>query len=221
MARKKKPSESVTGRYAAVPHALLDSVAFMGASHQTRSLIFELIRQHTGTNNGHLQLATSWLAKRGWASADGIQKAKREALERGLIVKTREGGLNIGPDRYALTWLPITNFVGLHICARDYHPGAYQLLGSLTTGDDPPVKRQGARRTIKREHHSGTRNSAVPVDGTVEAVTVPVDGTKTALFGAVTVPSYGNNESYHSPAVVPLSRRVVGAAGRSGKRRAS
>lgn len=55
--KTKRPAEAVTGRFSAMPHALLDSTAFMGASHRTRSLILELMRQHDGKNNGHLHLA--------------------------------------------------------------------------------------------------------------------------------------------------------------------
>lgn len=220
MAKIRKPIEAVTGRYTPMPDMLLDSAAFMGASHRTRSLILELARQHNGSNNGHLHLATSWLKKRGWASADGIQKAKEEALERGLIVKTRQGGLNIGPDRYALSWLPISNFVGLDITQKDYHPGAYLFMSKLPMAKgqvlQPPV-RSSAKRTVKRNDHSAERNDAVPPDGTATARTVPSDGTKMAICGVSAVPPDGNNELL--PPTRGKMRRVVGALGRSGKRR--
>jgi hypothetical protein len=41
--------------------------------------------------------------------------------------------LNNGSHWFALTWLPIDNFVDLDITSRDYHPGAYHL---------PPVPQQ-------------------------------------------------------------------------------
>lgn len=217
---KKKPFESATGRYTPLPHMLLDSTAFMGASHRTRSLILELLRQHSGTNNGHLHLALGWLKARGWASADGVQKAKEEALERSLIIKTREGGLNIGPDRYALTWLPITNFVGLQIAQKDYHPGRYLFMDKLPTskGEKLPVPvRLAAKRIVKRNHHSVIRSSAAPTDGMAAVPSTPYDGAKIALSRASTVPPDGNNE------LLPLTsgrfRRVVGARGCSGKRK--
>lgn len=229
MAKSKKPLEAVTGRYTAIPHALLDSAAFMGASHRARSLILDLMRQHDGKNNGHLHLAIGWLKDRGWASADGVQKAKQEALERGLIVKTRQGGLNIGPDRYAMTWLPITNFVGLDITQKDYHPGAYLLMDKLPTskGDQQPAPvRRAARRTVKRDDRSALRNSTVPPDGIAKALTVPPDGTKTALYGTSTIPPDGNNVCIPIPpaAVVVAAagsrgglKRIVGQAGKSGR----
>src|SRR4051812_23347854 len=100
MARK-KILERVSGRFSALPHAVLDSVAFMGASHTAKALIYELARQHAGLNNGHFQLANSYLKKRGWTSNDVIQRAKKELVERQLIVKTKMGGLNAGADLWA------------------------------------------------------------------------------------------------------------------------
>jgi hypothetical protein len=102
----------------------------MGASHTARSLLCELLRQHNGRNNGHLQLSSTWLKKRGWSSNDVAHRAKLESLERGLIIQTRQGGLNAGANLYAVTWLPISNFVGLDIKSKDYHPGKWRFMDS-------------------------------------------------------------------------------------------
>lgn len=191
---KRMPQEAVTGTYTAVPHALLDSAAFQGASHRARSLLFELIRQHAGKNNGHFHLAISWLKKRGWLSADQIQKAKVELLERNLIIKTRLGGLGAGGDLYAVTWLPISNFVGLDIQDKNYHPGAWRFMD-----ESLPQKKSMVRSVV--------RNG-----------TVPQHGTKTAVFDASAVPQYGNNECYQLPSA-GRALRVVGVKGRSGRRK--
>lgn len=216
MARSlKKPAESVSGRYTALPHSLLDCVAFLGASHMARSLLYELMRQHnpqvgsTGKgNNGHLHLSCKWLKSRGWSSNDSIQKAKLELLTRGLIIKTREGGLNNGADKYALTWMAITNFVGLDIQAKDYQPGAYQLLGpyaqalaKLQPGEPlpplqptpSPVSRNSPAHIPPSKCHTAYRNSPAPCSGTVNAATAPRTGTRAGIFGTATAPCTGNN----------------------------
>lgn len=123
--KQKRPAEAISGLYGAIPLAVLDSTAFKGASHPAKALLFELIRQHSGKNNGHLQLSFAWLQARGWKSRDVIQNAKAELIERELIIQTRQGGLNIGASQFAVTWLAITNFVGLEIEAKTYHPGAW------------------------------------------------------------------------------------------------
>ena len=44
---------------------------------------------------------------RGWNSNDSFNKAKQELLERDLITLTKQGGLGMGPNLYAITWQPI------------------------------------------------------------------------------------------------------------------
>jgi len=144
--KQKRPQEAISGQYSAIPHSVLDSTAFKGLGHPAKALLFELMRQHTGKNNGHLQLSIAWLlSKRGWKSSTVIQKAKRELIDCRLIILTRQGGLNAGASQFAVTWLHITNFVGLDIQQKNYHPGAWRLMDEL-----PVVKTQKPyRETIQ------------------------------------------------------------------------
>ncbi len=132
--KQKRPVEAINGLYSPIPHAVLDSVAFKGLSYPAKALIFDLIRQHNGNNNGHLHLSYSWLEGRGWKSRDVIHRAKAVLIERNLLIQTRQGGLNIGANRYAVTWLTITNFIGLDIQAKSYHPGAWAFMNDLPMG---------------------------------------------------------------------------------------
>lgn len=204
MARK-QPPEQVSGRFAVIPHSVMDSTAFAGSSHPTRSLLFELIRQHTGRNNGHFQLAWAWLRRRGWKSADVVQRAKDELIARQLAIKTRLGGLNAGPDLWAVTWLPISDYAGLsEVSSKTFHPGAWHFL-------NPPVP------LPKRDERTVLRNSADPSNGLANSLTDPSNGTKTAPSEVVAAPSNGNNE------VTNATRRsgshpVVGKKGASGIR---
>lgn len=205
MARKAQP-EQVSGRFAGLPHAVMDSTAFAGSSYPARSLLFELIRQHTGRNNGHFQLAWGWLKRRGWTSADVVQRAKVELITRQLAIKTRLGGLNAGPDLWAVTWLPISDYAGLtEVSNMTYHPGAWHFL-------NPPVP------IPKRDEHSVLRNGADPSNGLADPLTAPSNGTKTVLSEAVTAPSNGNNEVTNATRR-PVRGRVVGKQGASGIRK--
>ncbi len=204
MAKFRKPVEAVNGSYTALPHVVMDSVAFLHASHTARSLLFELLRQHNGRNNGHLQLAGPWLKRRGWLSSDVVQRAKNELIKRELLVLTRQGGLNAGASHYALTWLPISNFVGLEITANQYHPGAWRFL------DPSPIAQKHAT-------HSVIRNSIAPSGGAGDVLAAPLTGAKTADFPKVATPPHGNNECYQLPPANPC-HRIVGVAGKSGKR---
>ena len=217
--RLKKAPKSVSGNFSAVPHGVMDSNAFQGAGHPARSLLYELIRQLSGRNNGHLQLASPWLKRRGWNSADVVQRAKGELMARQLAIKTRLGGLNAGPDLWAVTWLPISDYTGLtEVSAMTYHPGAWHFLNQAI-----PIP--------KRDERSASRCGTVPANGTVALLAVPSHGAKTVLSGAQAVPSHGNNVSTNTPpeeaaVAVPARRlarprRIVGASGRSGKQAAA
>lgn len=133
MRKKRVLPELYEGRYTPMPHAVLDSAAFTGASTRAKALLLELIRQHNGRNNGYLQLTATWLKRRGWASMDQIQKAKLELQQRGLILKTKQGGLHAGPDWYALTWLKISDYNGLDIRHGSYYPGLWREMDTLPT----------------------------------------------------------------------------------------
>jgi hypothetical protein len=200
MAKKTKRPEQPSGQYVALPYVVLDSVAYQGASYTARNLLIEAARQHNGQNNGHLQLSISWLKKRGWTSADVIHRAKLELIERGLILKTRLGGLNNGPDLWALNWLAISNPTGLDVRHVDRAWASFQ---------EPD----------KQKKRSVARNDAVPSPGAGVTRPVPSDGSKLVSLPVVTVPSDGNNVSNHVPSSRGGVKRIVGKPGRSGRSR--
>lgn len=213
MAKTKRPVESVSGSYTPFPHAVMDSVAFMGAGSSAKSILCELLRQHNGSNNGRLQLTSKWLAKRGWSSPDVVLRARRKLIERGLIVQTRQGGLNHGASQYGLTWLPITNFVGLDIAQKDYHPGAWRFMNPA------PTLKNTSPDTAPVVACYGSRSGADTAPVADEASTATSDVAKTALFRGSTTTSDVNNECYQLP-TGKTSRPIVGKKGKSGKRAA-
>ena len=166
--KQKRPVEAISGLYGAIPHAVLDSAAFKGASYPAKALLFDLMRQHTGSNNGHLHLSFSWLQGRGWKSRDVIQRARAELIQRGLLIQTRQGGLNIGASRYAVTWLKISNFVGLEIQGKDYHPGAWSFFDAL-----PIANKNASTSPPNGKGNTRSRYSPLPPAGTGEALAVP------------------------------------------------
>ena len=139
------------------------------------------------------------------------RKARDELIERGLIIQTRMGGLNMGPDWFAATWLPISDFCGLDVSPHQYHPGAWQFCTSKPTPKRKPPLR------IKSEALAGCRHRAAPVASSGEKPAAPVVGAKTALFQRLAVPVVGNNV-FTIPHPTKNSKRIVGRAGRSGKK---
>lgn len=165
--RSKKPLEAAHGRYFALPHAVLDSEAWIASSPHAKALLMELCRQHTGSNNGRLHLSRAWLAPRGWGRPATVNKLRDELLRVRLILQTRHGGLNNGAHWFALTWLHVTNFVDLDITAQTYHPGLY-LLAPLSQkhkeeqkGCTPHVRAKAATRTPHVHEEKGPRTPHV------------------------------------------------------------
>jgi hypothetical protein len=193
------PPERVKGTYAAMPHAVLDSVAYQGAAPMAKALLPELLRQLNGSNNGHLHLAMSWLSRRGWKSCDVVQRAKNNLIERGLIVQTSQGGKNMGPSMHAVTWLPISVWRGLALPRDTYHPGKWAAMNKC------PAPSHGAACTA-------TRSSAIPPHGAEDPAAAPPDGAKTPDFGTNTAPPHGRNvpmplPSGSAPALQALGTR--------------
>lgn len=205
----KKPPENFTGSYSRLPHAVMDSQAFIGSTDRAKSLLFALMRQLNGANNGRLQLTNKWLSAHGWKSISMNKQSIAELLERDLIIQTRSGGLNAGCNWYAVTWLSISNFVNLDVSAQSYKQGTW------ADCKLPPTEKR--KPPQKQKSQSGDRNSAIPTVGTVQAFAIPVVGTKKALFDQSTVPVYGKDVSipYTPPKRINGKERIVGKS-RSG-----
>jgi len=86
---------------------LLNSPDFISLKGNSIKLLIDIASQYNGHNNGDLCAALTLMKKRNWNSNQQLQKALKELQERNLIVQTRQGGLNMGPNLYAISWQPI------------------------------------------------------------------------------------------------------------------
>ena len=208
----KKPSrpELISGGYSAVPWAVLDSSSFMGASEKAKALLFALMRQHNGSNNGRLHLAKTWLHKHGWTCDANNRKACHELMERGLVVSTKLGGLNMGPNLFALTWYDITNYVGLDISAKSYRRGAYALCNL-----PPTARRKPPATTKKQVGRHNYRSSPASIAGLVEVLSSAATELIKPVSETFTVTTTENNVITPLPTVKSV-KRIVGVRGRSG-----
>jgi hypothetical protein len=211
MARKKQARpESISGGYGAIPWSAIDSVSFKGASDKAKSLLIALMRQHNGSNNGRLHLAKKWLYKQGWTCDESNRKACHELIERGLITQSRFGGLNMGPNWFALTWYPITNYVGLDITAAAYVKGAYALCNLPPTARrKPPVKKQIGRHD-DRDSSGATTETASPLTGTITELVKP-------HLSTLTVTTTEHNVIKPLPTVKTV-KRIVGVRAKHDQR---
>jgi hypothetical protein len=105
---KKRKSKGITYKgYLHLPAAMTAHQDFIELSAHGVSLLIDVAQQYNGYNNGDLCASMSIMKQRGWTSNDTLSKRLKELVGRGWILKSRTGGLGMGPDLYAITWQPI------------------------------------------------------------------------------------------------------------------
>jgi len=180
--RTKGDTGREAGGFVALPWAVLDSPAYALLSHPARSLLLELARQFVRDNNGRLLASRAFLAKRGWRSADVIDRAKRELLDAGFIVETVKGHRPNKASWYAVTWRQL-----------DRHPGH-------DPGVSATFERGAYRKNAGLSPAGGTgRPSIGPSGGTGGVAPVPSGGPMGASFTPAPVPSGGHHLEMPSP----------------------
>ena len=167
--------------FALLPHVLVDSPAYQGLSHPARSLLIEMARQFKGTNNGQLVCSRAYLARRGWKSADVIQRAKSELIAAGFLYETFKGQRPNKASWYALTWHQLDRDQG-------YDTGAVEGFVRAAYLPKPVIKIKGLVPP------DGTAEPfLVPPDGTGREAIVPPDGTMRGVFEGSSVPPDGHH----------------------------
>ena len=115
MDRLKAKGRREEGRFAAIPHAIINSPNFQKINGNAAKLLLQMTEQLRfekggGTkNNGDLCISWSIMKDKGWRSKNTLQRAKDELLYYGFIELTRQGlGVIRGwPNLYALTFYAI------------------------------------------------------------------------------------------------------------------
>lgn len=202
MSRRYKAPEQVSGGFSQLPHAVLRSASYIGCTPLARALLVELIDQHNGKNNGHLHLSAAYLAGRGFRSKAMIDKGRKELIERNLIVLTKQGGLPTrkagvmkfeGASLYALTWLHISNYVGLEVSPKSYHPGAWHMPVQI-----PKLKQPERLASAQKKRLQPTvRDRTGPQHGKENVLSAPHSGSAKPFFRGLSDPQGGQNVFNH------------------------
>lgn len=138
MARKKRNPKNKSGRFVAIPHAVMDSTSFTQLGGSAVKLLLDIAYQYNGSNNGDFTVAYGYLKTRGWRSKGTISKAVKELTNADLILKTRQGKFqnpNACCDLYAITWQAIDECNGksLEVAPTRTPPRKFALESSKTT----------------------------------------------------------------------------------------
>lgn len=122
MSRNTDKAGKLTGRrrssqsFAGIPRIVMESADFRALSPNARNLLLIFAYYYKGKNNGDLSAPYKVMKKEwGYKAPETLNKAKKELIERNMIIETRSGAfLNPGGkcSLYALTWLPIDECSG-------------------------------------------------------------------------------------------------------------
>lgn len=154
--RQRIKGRKTNGSFMAVPHSVIRSDQYASLSHRAARLLWDVYAQFNGKNNGDLCVSVSIMSKRGWKSHDQLQRARDELLMSGWLIQTRQGGLRMGPNLYAVTFKPVDHCNGKH----DY-PESNRALDCWKVGSS---------KTNSPARHTG---QTVPPHGSRDSVIMP------------------------------------------------
>ena len=124
--RRRIKGRQTTNPFLMLPFHVLEHDRFRNLSSRATKLVIDLASQYRGSNNGDLCAPLSVMRRRGWTSSDQLHKAKRELIEKEVIILTRQGGLNKA-NLYALSWFQIDECYGkLDVVATALPPVAWK-----------------------------------------------------------------------------------------------
>lgn len=114
-----------SGGYMSFPHSVTGHHNFIKLSPYALKLLIDMGSHYNGYNNGDLCITWSIMKKRGWKSQTTLNKARKELLDAGFIMVTRQGGRHQAA-LYAITWNKIDDCKGkLDVAATRAPPASY------------------------------------------------------------------------------------------------
>lgn len=114
MARPRFKSGAHSKHFLNVPVDVLKSPACRTLPLSALKVLICIASQYKGHRNGDMSIARPIVEEFGMRSRRQIFGAVKLLEERGLITKTRQGGLGIGCNLYAVTWFGIDECGGKH-----------------------------------------------------------------------------------------------------------
>ncbi len=111
--KKYKPPK---GGFAGIPRYVIETSTYKTLEYSSQSLLILLSSQYKGRNNG--DISASFSMYKDYLKSNQTLFSARDELERkGFIAINAYGGMSHGgyklPTLYALTWLPVDDFIDL------------------------------------------------------------------------------------------------------------
>lgn len=93
--RRRITGRSESASFLNIPHQCLRHENFISLSPKAIKLLIDLLLQYRGKNNGDLSCTWKIMKERGWNSKATLSEARKELLEKGWIILTRQGDRNL------------------------------------------------------------------------------------------------------------------------------
>lgn len=171
------------GGFVALPWSVLDCPTYVLLSHPARSLLIEIARQYIRNNNGQLLTSSRYLLKRGWRSADVIQRAKRDLIEAGFIYETVKGHRPNKASWYAITWQDLDKHTG-------YDAGAF---AGWRDARSSYQSKKPLKNKLLIPLKGIERGMIAPFHVIAESPAIPSEGANKISFRSSSIPSNGNH----------------------------
>lgn len=131
---KNQADKRPPGPYVALARVILLNEEFAKLSPYACKLLFDLLSQYSGQNNGNLCASWTLMKERDWRSRGTLQNAKMELIDKNFVIVTRQGGRNKA-TLLAFSFFAIDECYGkdLEVRATTYPPGGW---GHSPKGND-------------------------------------------------------------------------------------
>ena len=108
MARKrlKMKGRKDGSAFMALPHSLIKTNEWKALTGSELKLLIAVYTKFNGFNNGDLSASWTCMKKEGFKSQDTLNRALTGLLEKGFLIKTRQGGKH-RCSLFAVSWKPI------------------------------------------------------------------------------------------------------------------
>ncbi len=105
---KRNPKRRSSETFLALPHNLISAPKFQDLSGNAVKLLIQIASKYNSRNNGDLSASFEEMkSNKGWKSKATLNKCLKELLDKGFLIKTRQGSFPRTCTLYGLTWRQI------------------------------------------------------------------------------------------------------------------
>ncbi|CAN1519118.1 hypothetical protein MCERE10_01811 [Burkholderiaceae bacterium] len=144
---KGKKGKQLPFDFLIIPKEILEGAEYQQLPHSSIVLMFYVMYQFKGKNNGRLTPSLAALEKMGWTSKSTLLRAKKALLETSFVVMTRRGHPPRTCEWWGFTWWKLDWVDSMDIQPRDFP--YLNFLDMRSKQIDPNHEKKNASRSTK------------------------------------------------------------------------